>query len=387
MPKVLRIINRFNLGGPTYNAAYLTRYLDPEFKTMLVGGNIDKTEASSTYILDNLGITYSCIAEMKRPLNILNDYRAYRKIRKIIKEFKPDIVHTHASKAGALGRIAASHEKVPIIVHTFHGNVLEGYFGKLKSLIFLKLERYLATKSNAIIAISKTQKLELIHEYKLCSAKKIHMIPLGFDLSKFSVDMVEKRKLFRTRFNLHNEIAIGIVGRLVPVKNHNLFLEAVRYLSEYSTTPFRAFIIGDGEDREKLETYARELGLKAPLLNFTSWIKEIDVVMAGLDVVALTSINEGTPVSLIEAQAANKPIVSTRVGGIEDAVIEGETALLAAPDSPLSFCQKLQKIVDDPELRSGLSVKGNEFVTQRFNYQRLAAEMGSLYVNLISGLR
>ena len=387
MPKVLRIINRFNLGGPTYNAAYLTRYLEPEFHTMLVGGSIDNTEASSTFILDNLGVPYTRIEEMHRPINFFRDYQAYRKIRKLIRAFKPDIVHTHASKAGALGRLAAWHENVPCIVHTFHGNVLEGYFGKLKSMVFLMLERYLASRSTAIVAISKTQKMELIHDYNLCIANKIHMVPLGFDLGRFSVDMDSKRANFRQSFHLKDEVAIGIVGRLVPVKNHRLFVEAIRYLSDNTRTPFRAFIIGDGEDRGMLEAYAKELGLEPPVLQFTSWIREIDVVMAGLDIVALTSFNEGTPVSLIEAQAANTPVVSTRVGGIEDVVLEGETALLAEPDSPLSFCQKLQNILENTELRAHLSVKGNDFVTERFNYLRLASDMGELYSKLLAGLR
>lgn len=193
--KVLRIINRFNLGGPTFNAAYLTRYMEPGFETLLIGGEKDDSEADSTFILDQLGIQANILTEMKRDVGLMNDYKSYRAIRKLIREYQPDIVHTHASKAGAVGRLAAFHEKVPVIVHTFHGNVLKGYFGAVKTTIYKKLERYLAKKSTAIIAISDLQKEELINEHHLCEASKIKVIPLGFDLSRFWTDQEEKEKV------------------------------------------------------------------------------------------------------------------------------------------------------------------------------------------------
>ncbi|MFP5471266.1 MAG: glycosyltransferase, partial [Bacteroidia bacterium] len=158
--RVLRIINRFNIGGPTYNAAYLTKYLPEEYETLLLGGVKDEGEDSSEYILENLGIKPMLIEEMKRPINLKDDYLAYKKVRQIIKEFKPHIVHTHASKAGLVGRLAAIHSNVPIIVHTFHGHVFHSYFGRLKTFVFKSIERYLAKKSTKIIAISKEQKHE-----------------------------------------------------------------------------------------------------------------------------------------------------------------------------------------------------------------------------------
>ena len=152
--KVLRIINRFNLGGPTYNAAYLTKYLGDEFETLLIGGEKYEEEESSEFILQQLGIKPLIIPEMQRSINRRNDTIAYRKIKKIIKEFEPDIVHTHASKAGTLGRLAAKKMNVPVIVHTFHGHVFHSYFGKTKTTFYKNIERYLARRSNKIIAIN-----------------------------------------------------------------------------------------------------------------------------------------------------------------------------------------------------------------------------------------
>jgi hypothetical protein len=158
MPKVLRIINRFNLGGPTYNVSYLSRYLSDDFETMLVGGVHDASETDSLHIPQSLGLEPVIIPELKRSINFKQDRIAYKKLIEIIKEYQPDIVHTHASKSGTLGRLAAAKCGVPIIIHTFHGHVFHSYFGKLKTTFYKTVERRLAKKSTGIIAISKEQK-------------------------------------------------------------------------------------------------------------------------------------------------------------------------------------------------------------------------------------
>lgn len=393
MTKVLRIINRFNLGGPTYNVAYLSKYISPEFETLLIGGAKDVSEESSDFIVENLGLKPIVVEEMKREINLKNDYTAYKKIKKIIQEFKPDIVHTHASKAGTLGRLAAYSCNVPIIVHTFHGHVFHSYFGKLKTTFYKNIERFLAKRSTAIIAISEKQKQELVEIHKICIAEKVHVIPLGFDLSKFQEDQEEKRKSFRTKYNLDDdEIAVSIIGRLVPVKNHTLFLEGVKIVSSGTSKKIRAFIIGDGESRMEIEAKAKELNIpfvdgtkttEKKLLTFTSWIKEIDVALAGSDIITLTSFNEGTPVSLIEAQAANKPIVSTNVGGIENVVIPDETALLCANNDLPEFSSQLLKLIENDALRSKMAGKGRYHVQEKFHYTRLVRDMEILYQKLL----
>jgi len=393
MPKVLRIINRFNLGGPTYNAAYLSKYLAPEFETLLIGGEKDDTEENSEFIVRNLGLKPIIIPEMKRSLNIKYDYIAYQKIKEIIKKFKPDIIHTHASKAGALGRYAAINEKVPVIVHTFHGHVFDAYFNNFQATFYKRTERNLAKKSSKIIAISEKQKFDLTDKYKICGKDKVEVIPLGFDLSRFREHMDDKRKDFRQKYNIEeDEIAIGIIGRIVPIKNHTMFLYAIRNLQQSTSKKIRAFIVGDGEDRKKIEAKATELNIdfttnanitQKATLTFTSWIKEADWVNAGMDIIALTSLNEGTPVSLIEAQASNKPIVTTAVGGIEDVVLKNKTALLSNAQDFKTFDENLLSLVENNLLRKELSNDGWNFVKNKYHYTRLVEDMKQLYYKLL----
>lgn len=407
MPRVLRIINRFNLGGPTHNAAYLTKHLPGDFETLLVGGQWDESEAGSKHILDAIGVEPMILPEMRRDIAPWRDRTAYRRVKELIREFKPDIVHTHAAKAGAVGRMAASEMGVKVIVHTFHGHVFHSYFGQLRTTMYKNIERFLARRSTRIVAISEKQRHELVEEHRICRNEKVSVIPLGFDLSKFQLDLDAKRKLFRKVYGLaDDELAVGIVGRLVPVKNHDLFLQSLKFLSERTGKKVRAFIVGDGEERERLEQVTAGLGLSmtsGPYFNghgfghgvngkpcvapaqvtFTSWIKEVDIVNAGLDIVALSSNNEGTPVTLIEAQAANKPVVSTNVGGIENVVLNGRTGLLSPPGDAIGLGENLLRLVEDEALRRSLSEHGWDHVRDRFHYSRLVSDTEHLYRELL----
>ena len=192
--RILRIINRFNIGGPTYNATFLTGFLSDQFETLLVGGLPEEGEADSLHILEEYGVKATLLPEMKRKPNFYSDKKALKKLKEIINEYKPDIVHTHASKAGALGRKAAFDCSVPIILHTFHGHVFHSYFGKVKTFLFRFIEQQLAKRSTGIIAISEIQKQELTETYKICSKSKVKVIPLGFDLEKFRQNKTENRK-------------------------------------------------------------------------------------------------------------------------------------------------------------------------------------------------
>lgn len=393
MPKILRIFNRLIIGGPIINATYLTRYLAPEYETLLLMGAKDPHEKGADHLVEHLGISYRNVPHMIRSVNPLNDWKAYKEIRQIIREFKPDIVHTHAAKPGALGRLAAAAEKVPVTVHTYHGHVFHSYFNPLKSRVFVQAEKYLARKTTAIIAISETQKKELAEDFRIAPADKFRIIPLGLDLDRFTRGEDKKRKQFREEFGVaDHEIAIGIIGRLVPVKNHALFLQALHHVLENTDQKVKAFIIGDGELRGQLEKQAESLGIAFsshddaahphPLI-FTSWRSDIDLIMAGLDIVALSSFNEGTPVSLIEAQAAQKPIVSTRVGGIADVVLEGRTALLSEIDDGEGFCENLLRLVKDEALRNFLVKDSRQHVLERYSYQRLVKDTAALYSQLL----
>ncbi|MFI5149095.1 MAG: glycosyltransferase [Bacteroidia bacterium] len=392
MPKVLRIINRFNLGGPTYNVAYLSKFMEPEFETLLVGGSKDKSEDSSEHILDDLGLHPVLLPEMKRAINLKKDWKAYKELKKIIREFKPDIVHTHASKAGTLGRLAAISCKVPVIVHTFHGHVFHSYFGKIKTALFKNIERYLAYKSTCIIAISDKQKQELTAEHRICPPEKMIVIPLGFDLQRFREGKDEKRKDFKNTWGFQDdELLVMIIGRLVPVKNHILYLLALKRAITGCKRKIRGVIVGDGESRNAIESAAKNLNLSfrngqvngGEDVVFTSWIHRADWACAGADIIVLSSFNEGTPVSLIEAQAAGKPVLSTRTGGVENIVKENCTAFLANVDDPDDFCSKLLKLTQNDELRKSMGEQGWGQVGKKFHYTRLVEDMKILYRRLL----
>lgn len=391
--KVLRIINRLNLGGPTFNAAYLTKYLSSDFETLLLAGMKDDSEASSEFILNEMGLQPQYIENMYRSINPMNDVKAFFQIKKLIKDYQPDIVHTHAAKAGALGRIAAHQCGVPIILHTFHGHVFHSYFNPIKTQAFIQIERYLASISTKIIAISDLQKKELTKDFKICDDEKMEVIPLGFDLQKFATNQHEKRIAFRKKYNVDDdEIVISLVGRLVPVKNHSLFIKAIKIISEKTNKKVRFFIVGDGEERLKIEQEAVENNLSftkdnfeinKTIITFTSWIKDVDVVNAGSDIIALTSFNEGTPVSIIEAQASKRAVVATMVGGIKDIVEERKTALLSNSGDVEKFAENLLMLIENEHLREKFGENGGEIVFKKFSYQRLVSDIEKLYNQLI----
>ncbi len=392
----MRIISRLNLGGPTYNASYLTKYLMPEFETRLLAGMKYEEEASSEFIATQIGVQPNYIPDMHRALNLSKDLLAYRSIKKEIREFKPDIVHTHAAKAGAIGRYAAAELGVPVICHTFHGHVFHSYFNPLKTKAFIAIERYLAKRSTAIIALSESQKEELGDKFKICPPEKLSVIPLGFDLAKFDSDMERKRNTFRSKFGLtKTDIAIGLVGRLVPIKNHLLLLQIIKELKTHTNLNIKSFIIGDGETRAQVESAAKQMGITYSTehkqvpnseLFFTGWYREADEVNLGLDIVVLTSLNEGTPVSLIEAQASRKPIVATDVGGVRDTVLPDSSAFINSVEDLDGMVQNVVKLAQDVTLREEMGTKGYNFVKERFDYRRLVEDTRSLYNKLLGEL-
>ncbi|WP_343634511.1 glycosyltransferase [Fluviicola sp.] len=388
MPKVLRIINRFNIGGPTYNAAFLTKFISEDYETLLVGGLPEKDESDSLHILEDYGVKPLLIPEMKRIPNLKSDREAYRKIKQIIEEFQPDIVHTHAAKAGALGRRAAKAAGVPVIVHTFHGHVFHSYFGKAKTWLYKLIERRLAKLSTGIIAISPLQKEELSSIHGICKADKIKVIPLGFDLLKFRENLAEKRMETRRKWKLNeDEVAVAIVGRLAPIKNHQLFLDVIEILAEKGVKA-RYFIVGDGQEKTTIEQRAKQLETNYGLrIELTSWIKDIATFNAGMDIICLSSDNEGTPVSLIEAQASGVPVISTDVGGVKDILDEGNTGFVVPKKDAAAFAGKLRLLIENKEIRTKMSQNGWNFVRDKFHYTTLVKNMENYYAELIEKTR
>jgi len=383
--RILRIINRFNIGGPTFNATFLTRFLSDEYETMLVGGLPEEDESDSLHIPESYGIQPVLIEELVRTPSVSSDRKAYKRLKEIIKEYKPHIVHTHASKAGALGRKAADACNVPVIVHTFHGHVFHSYFGKVKTRLFKEIERNLAKKSDAIVAISERQREELCRIHKICKEEKTHVIPLGFDLQPFYDKRLSEREAKRKEFGLEEDhIAIAIIGRFAPIKNHNLFFDAMQIVLSKTEKKLKLFVVGDGAERESIENRAEMLNNQFPeTVRLTSWVTDIPTFNAGMDIICLTSNNEGTPVSLIEAQAACIPVISTDVGGVRDIVKDGDTGFVVPVNDADTFAEKVLELVENEKKRQKMSQNGWTFVKDTFHYNTLAANMDRLYKELL----
>ena len=383
--KVVRIINRFNIGGPTFNATFLTKFLGDEFETTLVGGVPDEGEKDSHHILQQYGLEPIVIPEIQRSLNPVKDYKAYKKVRELLQEIKPDIVHTHASKAGFIGRAAAISLKIPVILHTFHGHVFHSYFGSAKTRLFKQIERYLAKKSTGIIAISEIQKHELSEIYKIASAKKIKVIPLGFDLEKFSENKAEKRAAIRTQYNIQeDEVAIAIVGRLAPVKDHDYFLEVIENLLRQTNTKVKVYIVGDGSEKEVIQEKVDQINSQYPnTLFMTSWILDNATFNQGMDIMCLTSKNEGTPVSIIEAQASGIAVISTDVGGVRDILEDGKAGFVIKRENIETYTEKLRLLVENSSLREKFSIFGQQNVKYKFSFHRLVDDTRKYYKSLL----
>lgn len=401
--KVLRIIARLNIGGPAIHVGLLSKGLDPErFTSLLAAGNLSPHEGDMSYLVDSGDVILVPIPALQREIRASRDLRALIRIFRLLMKEKPDLVHTHTAKAGTIGRVAVflyntlffKHVKT---VHTFHGHVFHDYFSPLKSRLFLSVEKILAKKTDAIIAISKTQKEELAERFRIAPAWKIQHVRLGFDLSPF-LSCATKRGELRKRIGVDEEtLLIAVIGRLVPIKNHRMFLDAARLLSDrFPEKKMRFLIIGDGELRDSLEVYVGQQGLNEHVC-FCGWIKEIYTAFADLDILALTSLNEGTPVSIIEAMASSVPVIATDAGGVRDLL--GPPQQDADPEDGFTLCERgVLCRVNDPEgLSEGLAYimenrgKDNEarirrahaFAQEQYSSSRLIHDIETLYLELL----
>lgn len=405
--KVLRIIARLNIGGPAIHTILLTEGLDKSrFDSVLITGRTEEREGDMIYLAKEKDVHPIVIPELRQSLNICDDIIAFWKLFCLIRREKPDIIHTHTAKAGALGRLAGLLYKLtrflsiesfrkllgiafsnngglfPIselkLIHTFHGHVLHSYFGRIKSVFFIWIEKFLAKFTHRIIAISESVRKELI-DLKITSPEKIVTIPLGLELEKYLNIRKNspKNKAYRS---------VGIIGRLVPIKNHRMFLDAAKRLVYTSNIGQRIkfFVVGDGPLRHELENYAQRLGIKQDVI-FTGWIKDLEKIYSELDIVALTSLNEGTPVALLEAQAASCPCVATKAGGINDVIEDGKNGFLVPSQDTVSFVEALIKLLNNPQLMKTIGTYGRTKVKDRFSKKRLVKNIEALYEQEMSG--
>ncbi|MEO6050240.1 MAG: glycosyltransferase [Pyrinomonadaceae bacterium] len=402
--KILRIIARLNVGGPARHVVWLTKELqDDEFQSVLIAGTIPEGEADMSYFAVENGVEPIYIADLSRELSP-RDLFALWKIFKQIKAEKPDIIHTHTAKAGTVGRLAGlmyrwftwgtliGRPRQVRIIHTFHGHVFHSYYSKLKTQAFVVIEKLLARiATNRIIVLSDQQLSEINGEFGIGNRNQFEVIPLGIDLSRFS-NVDSDRDALRDEIRAQNdEIVVGFVGRLTEIKNISYLLKVASiYLTKLDSQnkKLKFVIVGDGNLRQTLTKECESLGIN-DIVSFLGHRPDIFDLISGMDVIALTSLNEGTPLSLIEAMAAGKPVISTAVGGVVDLLgaVESEEAgfqicergVTVTSNSPEDFLHGLNCLAENEQLRKRLADAGKLFVVENYSTHRLVNDMRSLY--------
>ncbi|MHB8627889.1 MAG: glycosyltransferase family 4 protein [Aggregatilineales bacterium] len=385
MIRVLHVIARLNVGGAALHVISLADRLRapgmPAFDSQIVCGVVGPNEADMGYVAAEKAVPVTIIRELGRELSLRGDLVTTIKLWRVMRRQRPDIVHTHTAKAGFVGRIAARAAGVPVVVHTFHGHVFHGYFGPRKTQVFLNLERLCARLSDRIIVPSTELKRQIAEQYRVCSADKIDVIGVGLELDKLAA-LPRHTGNFRAEQNIPVDAPlIGIVGRLVPIKNHDLFLHAVRIVLDRQPDAYFA-LIGDGERRAELTAMAESLGL-TERVRFTGWITDVAPVYSALDTLALCSHNEGLPISVIEAMAARVPVAATNVGGISDLLPDPRLGALVPPGNATALAEGLLNgLHGHYDLEAARS-----YVLAHYDMAVLAAQTAALYRRLWAAQR
>jgi glycosyltransferase involved in cell wall biosynthesis len=382
MPRAVELISRLSVGGSVLQAINTAAFLrDLGWDTVLLHGEPGPGEGSMQAIADQLGVERVVLPAMTRELG-RHDARSLAECRRELVRLRPDVVHTHAAKAGAVGRVAARLARAPAVVHTFHGHVLRGYFGPRKERAFRLIERGLARACDRIVAVSDEVRDDLV-ELHVASAAKIDVIPVGFDMRRLSVPPerhAELRGALRRELGLPDDaLVVTFVGRVVPIKRADRFLAAALELRDSGA---QFVVVGDGEALADVRSSdaARALGDR---VLFTGYRADVAAIYHASDVVVLTSDNEGTPVSLIEAAACGVPVVGTDVGGVRSVVQDGVTGYVVPPDASL-VAARIATLLEDGPLRARLGAAGRERVQARYAAERLAADHDRLYRELLA---
>ena len=351
----------------------LTRALESDFHTLLVTGRPDPREGELTD--DRVQIHR---IPLKREVDVRADAAAYRSLREIIETNDIDLVHTHMAKAGTLARTACLRaRRRPVSVHTFHGHVLQGYFSKPVERFFVGVERFLARRTTALVAVSEEIRVELL-ELGIGGPEQWHVIPLGFDLGEL-LEVSGHTGVLRSRMGIGDDVAlVGVLGRLAPIKDHVTLVRAIARVPDAHLA-----VLGDGETRDEIAAEIERLGL-SQRVHFMGWVTEVASAIADLDVVALTSRNEGTPVSLIEASAAARPVVSTDVGGVRSVVKDAATGYVVPAGDVAAVSSAIDSLLADRELARRFGHAGRGHVRDRFDQQRLVTDVRKLYEQLLS---
>lgn len=387
--RVLRVIARLNMGGPALHVSYLAAGLrDRGYETTLVAGEVGAGEESMAYVADELGVPVTTLPHLHRDISPIRDLLATVRLARIIREQRPHILHTHTAKAGAIGRLAAllaGRARPPIVVHTFHGHVLRGYFGRLRGLVFRVLERLLAKVADALIAVSPEVRDDLV-ALGVAPESKFAVIRLGIKLDERVAGDEGARAWMRRALGIADgRFTIGWVGRMTAVKRADDLLRAFRLLRDRGVDACLC-MVGDGPDREAVERLASELGVVRDCL-FPGYQEGVGPFFAAFDVFVLPSGNEGTPVTAIEALASGCPVVATRVGGVPDVVRDGVDGFLVAPGAVDELADRLAALAADPSARRAMGASGRARVVPRYAVERLIDDVDRLYRELLARKR
>lgn len=380
--KIVRVIARLNVGGPAIHVILLTHGLNPDkFESVLVSGVEAPEEGDMHHLADEKCVKPFIIPNLGRELNPWRDINTLWQLYRLIRRERPDIVHTHTAKAGTVGRVAALLAGVPVIIHTFHGHVLHGYFGKLKTAFFRGVERFLAARSSKVIAVSEKVRQDLL-QYRVGDEDKVIKIPLGLELEPFRHPAPDARQRLRSEWRLpEGAFAIGMIARMVPIKRHeDLFRAIPAVIEKHPNTYF--IIVGDGELRPELEALADKLGITHHLV-FTGFRDDRADVYSAVDLVALTSGNEGLPVAVIEALSAGKSVMATRVGGVPELIEDGVTGFIAEPYNPASIADGFLRALDNPDKTAEMGRRAQDDAIRKYSISRLVGDLETLYQSLL----
>jgi glycosyltransferase involved in cell wall biosynthesis len=376
--RVLRIIARLNVGGPARHVTVLDQRLGGRgFQTLLAHGEVGPDEASLERLVHEAGIPSARIPGLGRRVSPVSDLRALAALVRLVFRYQPDVVHTHTAKAGTLGRIAATLFNLSrprsarcLVVHTFHGHVLHDYFGRFATAAVRAVERALGRVTDCVLVLSPRQRDEIAGRYRVVPPARAHVVPLGLELDAL-LAMDPATRPARTG------VVFGFVGRFVPIKNLPMLIEA--FASVHRRLPdVRLLLVGDGASRADIESLIARLGLQ-DAVELAGWRQDLPGVYRDIDVVVLASLNEGTPVAVIEAMAAGLPVIATDVGGVADVVEHGVSGVLVPSGSLDQLTAAMLRLAGGPGERTALGCAGRAAVRTRFTAERLAADVAQLY--------
>jgi glycosyltransferase involved in cell wall biosynthesis len=391
--KILRVIARLNVGGPARHVVLLDRGLRARgHDTRLVYGSLGPFEASLEHLAVESGLPTTQIRELGRRISPIGDLRAFARLLRLVFSEAPDVIHTHTAKAGTLGRIAAClfnatrrRRRRCLVVHTFHGHVLAGYFGPATNVAVRLAERTLARITDRVVTLSPAQRDDIVTRFGIADAARTTVVPLGLDLDHLARLDPAAPHLRRQLGISERALVIGYVGRFVAIKDLATLVHAFARVARKRPDAV-LLLVGDGPVRPEIESLVASLGLQKHV-HVPGWIEDLAPLYATMDICALSSLNEGTPVALIEAMAAAKPVVATRVGGVADVVEDERTGLLASPGDPDALANRIVRLADDSAERARMGAAGRQAVVGRFSTARLVDDIDRLYAEALARKR